>query len=134
MLILILLVALSINYAFETVRDAVVEYYIPYFFDFEMRSSYFGTRNNSSYKTGQEKPLLRRILNEGEWQAGRIDCCYDVSFLCSGGQHVFYCPKNGIFYDYTNDKSQTISEEDRVTLNAYLRYDQAPPIDIKRAY
>ena len=66
-----------------------------------------------------EKEFIIGLLNNGIWHFGLAKCPADVKFYTQN-QDIGYCAEEGLFNDFTLNRSLILSEEERVTLNSYL--------------
>lgn len=69
----------------------------------------------------EEKRFIIDLLNSGDWYDELAKCPADIEFAPQR-QSVGYCTEEGIFNDFTREKSLKISEEDRITVNGYLGF------------
>lgn len=70
-----------------------------------------------------EKEYLIALLNNGNWYGETAKCSSDYTFYTKS-QTVGYNAEEGIFNDFTLNRSLKISEKDRVCLNGYLSGDE----------
>lgn len=66
-----------------------------------------------------EKKDIIQILNNGRWENDLTNCACNFKFYTQK-QTVAYHTECGTFNDYTNQKSMTISEEQRQKINTIL--------------
>ena len=66
-----------------------------------------------------QKSFIIDLLNNGDWHNDIAKCPSDVK-LATQKQSIGYCAEEGIFNDFTREKSLKISEENRVIVNEYL--------------
>ena len=62
--------------------------------------------------------FLANLLNNGKWHNDVAKCECDYTIRMENDREIFYHSESGTFIDYDFNKSLTISEEDRVKLNA----------------
>ena len=62
--------------------------------------------------------FLSNLLNNSKWYNDVAKCECDYTILMENERKIFYHSECGTFVDYDFNKSLTISEEDRVKLNA----------------
>ena len=62
--------------------------------------------------------FLANLLNNNNWHNDVAKCEYDYTVRMKNEREIFYHSECGTFIDYDFNKSLTISEEDRVKLNA----------------
>ena len=67
----------------------------------------------------EEKGVIIDCLNNGEWYGEIAKCPSDVKFATQR-QSIGYCMSEGVFNDFTQNKSLRLSEEDRAVINGYL--------------
>ena len=72
---------------------------------------------NSDY-TAYCEAFLVNLLNDSKWHNDVAKCECDYTLLMENDREIFYHSECGTFIDYDFNKSLTISEEDRVKLNA----------------
>ena len=60
------------------------------------------------------------ILNSGAWEVGTFDCDYDFYFSTMMEQ-IYYHSLCGTFYDVTNGIILKVTEEQRLTINSFLK-------------
>ena len=64
--------------------------------------------------------FLTNLLNNSKWYNDVAKCECDYTIRMENKREIFYHSESGTFVDYDINKSLTISEEDRVKLNAYF--------------
>ena len=64
--------------------------------------------------------FLGNLLNNSKWYNDVAKCECDYIILMRNDRKISYHSECGTFVDYDFNKSLTISEEDRVKLNAYF--------------
>ena len=74
---------------------------------------------NSNYAAYSDA-FLSNLLNNSKWYNDVAKCECDYTILMENERKIFYHSECGTFVDYDFNKSLTISEEDRVKLNAYF--------------
>ena len=62
--------------------------------------------------------FLGNLLNNSKWHNDVAKCECDYTIRMENDREIFYHSESGTFVDYDLNKSLTISEEDRVKLNA----------------
>ena len=62
--------------------------------------------------------FLANLLNNSKWHNDVAKCECDYTILMENGREIFYHSESGTFIDYDFNKSLTVSEENRVKLNA----------------
>ncbi len=67
----------------------------------------------------EEKNYIIDLLNNGEWYGEIAKCTQDVIFATKQ-QSIGYCINEGIFNDFTQNKSLRLSNEDKKSVNGYL--------------
>ena len=72
---------------------------------------------NSDYAAYGEA-FLANLLNNSKWHNDVAKCECDYTIRMENKREIFYHSESGTFVDYDINKSLTISEEDRVKLNA----------------
>ncbi|MBQ7344044.1 MAG: hypothetical protein IJW53_04690 [Clostridia bacterium] len=72
------------------------------------------------YPDGEHKTLLVDLLNNSKWHNDVAKCDCDYTVIMKNDREIFYHSECGTFIDYDFNKSLTVSEEDRVKLNAYF--------------
>ena len=72
---------------------------------------------NSDYAAYGES-FLANLINNGKWHNDVAKCECDYTIRMENVREIFYHSECGTFVDYDLNKSLTISEEDRVKLNA----------------
>ena len=72
---------------------------------------------NSDYAAYGEA-FLANLLNNSKWRNDIAKCECDYTILMENGREIFYHSESGTFIDYDFNKSLTVSEENRVKLNA----------------
>ena len=70
------------------------------------------------YPDGEHKSFLVDLLNNSKWHNDVAKCECDYTIRMENDREIFYDSESGTFIDYDFSKSLTISEEDRVKLNA----------------
>ena len=74
---------------------------------------------NSDYAAYSDA-FLANLLNNSKWHNDVAKCECDYTIRMENKREIFYHSESGTFVDYDINKSLTISEEDRVKLNAYF--------------
>ena len=69
----------------------------------------------------EEKQYIIDLLNNGNWHNDIAKCPADVKFATQQ-QVIGYSAEDGIFNDYTQNKSLKISEQDRLKVNSYIGF------------
>ena len=67
-----------------------------------------------------EKTAIIDILNNGEWYSDIAKCSTDVKFYTKK-QSLGYSMDDGIFNDFTLGRSLKLSNQEKITVNGYLR-------------
>ena len=71
-----------------------------------------------------EKSYIIDLLNEGDWYGEIAKCTTDYKFSAQA-QSLGYNCQEGIFNDFTLNRSLKVSEEDRLIINEFLGYNAA---------
>ena len=66
-----------------------------------------------------EKEAIVDLLNDGDWTDAGPDCSFDYVFY-TRRQTVRYHSESGTFYDETDRQYLTVTEAQRLEINAYL--------------
>ena len=74
----------------------------------------------------EAKDYIIDLLNEGEWYDDLAKCSTDYKFSAQE-QSLGYNCEEGIFNDFTLEKSLKLSEEVRLIVNEFLGYNKAEP-------
>lgn len=69
--------------------------------------------------SAEEKSYIIDLLNNGKWYGEIAKCTSNVKFATKR-QSIGYCLSEGIFNDFTQNKSLRLSENDRKIINGYL--------------
>ena len=69
--------------------------------------------------SSDEKDYIIDLLNSGKWYGEIAKCTSDVKFATQR-QSIGYCISEGIFNDFTQNKSLRLSDKDRKVVNEYL--------------
>ena len=80
--------------------------------------------------SSEQKGVIIDLLNNGKWYGEIAKCTSDVKFATKR-QSIGYCISEGIFNDFTQNKSLRLSDEDRSTINGYLVKQATKLIDIE---
>lgn len=67
----------------------------------------------------EEKNYIIDLLNKGKWYGGLAKCPADIKFATQS-QSLGYCSEEGIFNDFTLQRSLVVTEKQRITINGYL--------------
>ena len=78
----------------------------------------------------EEKSYIIDVLNNGKWYGGLAKCTSDIKFATQR-QSIGYCTSEGVFNDFTQNKSLRLSEEDRNIINGYLAKNETMFITVK---
>ena len=70
----------------------------------------------------KDKNYIVDLLNEATWENGGYNCGYDF-FFYTQEQELRYQSTCGVFEDLTNVKCTSVSEEQRIAINAMLGVD-----------
>ena len=79
----------------------------------------------------EAKDYIIELLNNGKWYGEIAKCTSDVKFATQR-QSIGYCINEGIFNDFTQNKSLRLSAEDRNIVNGYLVKPATRLIDIEK--
>lgn len=69
--------------------------------------------------SAEEKEYITDLLNNANWVNDLSNCTHDVEFQIQNKQ-LRYASFCGVFDDWTNGKTTTVSEEQRATINKML--------------
>ena len=78
----------------------------------------------------EEKSYIIDVLNNGKWYGELAKCTSDIKFVTQR-QSIGYCTSEGIFNDFTQNKSLRLSEKDRNIINGYLAKNETMFITVK---
>ena len=78
----------------------------------------------------EEKSYIIDVLNNGKWYGELAKCTSDIKFVTQR-QSIGYCTSEGIFNDFTQNKSLRLSEKDRNIINGYLAKNETTFITVK---
>ena len=81
--------------------------------------------------SSEEKNHIIDLLNNGEWYGEIAKCTQDVIFATKQ-QSIGYCINEGIFNDFTQNKSLRLSNADRKIVNGYLIKPATKLIEIEK--
>jgi hypothetical protein len=74
----------------------------------------------AAYTDGERKIFLLDLLNNSKWHNDVAKCDCDYTVMMRNDREIFYHSECGTFIDYDLEKSLTVSEEDKHTLNGYF--------------
>lgn len=69
--------------------------------------------------SAEEKEYITDLLNNANWVNDLSNCAHDIEFQIQNKQ-LRYASFCGVFDDWTNGKTTTVSEEQRDTINKML--------------
>ena len=69
--------------------------------------------------SAKEIEYITNLFDNATWENNTTNCVHDIEFQIENNQ-IRYCSSAGAFDNFTNGKTTTVSEEQRVTINKML--------------